>query len=273
MYNCGVSGDNAGNAMHHITERVMFYEPTDVVIAFGMNDFGYETYDGREVTDEVIAERRKKSDDYITNIRRLADYFTDKGIRVSFCTPTAIDEFTDSDVIINHGASSALRELGERLKVFAKEYGSDVVDFHPHYHEMLKASFLVGEVINKPDRIHPDDIGAVLLAEMFLNAQGFDVPISRNYEELKKASQKTFSPEEDMRYEMEQKKQSVEYVLWGELGYLHDKKDIEEEIKQRIETQTNEFSLNCYKAYLNDPDSLPDKQAELKRYTKQTFNL
>ena len=272
IYNCGVSGDDAGNAITHIEDSVLIYEPTDVVIAFGMNDLGYHLYDGRDVTDEVIHLRRERSDQYIKHIRDIAEKLQKRSIRVSFCTPTAIDEFTDSKEPIHHGASSALREMGDRLKVLAKEFGGNVVDFHFYYAKMLKIAYKEGKVINREDRIHPNDIGAVLLAQVFLSEQGYDIGISQSYNELENASHKMFQEEENKRFEIEQSKQAVEFIRWLAFSGITDEDRIEKEINERLKTETNEFLINYYNQYLSHTIDLRKQQEELMIYTKTTFN-
>ena len=272
MYNCGVSGDNAGNAITHMEASVFFYEPTDVVIAFGMNDLGYDLYDGREATEELIRERRGRCDRYLENVRSIAQELQKRKIRMIFCTPTPIDELTDSETPTYYGASASLREMGERLKVLSKEFGGNVVDFHSYYANMLKIAYKEGKVINREDRIHPNEIGAVMLSEIFLHEQGYDVKVSQSYQELENDAHKVFSEEENKRFFLEQSKQPIEFVRWLVFSGITDEDRIEKEIKEKLKTETNEFIINCYNEYLTHSIDLRERQEELKRYTKTTFH-
>ncbi len=274
MYNCGVAGDTAGNALTHMEDSLLFYEPTDVVIAFGMNDSGYFLWDGREVSEDVVRERRERTDRYIENIKELAQKLQQQNIRVSFCTPTPVDEFTDGKEPVYYGVSSVLREMGERLKLLSREFGGNVIDFHSHYHNMLKLAYKEGKAINMPDRIHPNDIGAVLLSQVFLKEQGYDIRISQNYNELENAAKKTFSDDENKRYELEQSKQTFEFVVWR-MGFsgIKDEEIIKKEIKKRLESESNEFVIDCYNEYLSNNVDLRKRQEELKLYTKTMSNF
>ena len=272
MYNCGVAGDKAENAITHMEDSVLFYEPTDVVIAFGMNDLGYDLYDGRAATDDVINERRKKSDEYVKNIDAIAKKLTEKNIRLSFCTPTAVDELTESKEPIHYGVTSGLRELGDRLKVLSEKYGNNVIDFHRYYDNMLKIAYREGKTINRDDRIHPNELGSVLLSQIFLHEQGYDVAIISNCKDLEKEMMKTFSDEENIRFEMEQSKSYIEFVEWRVFSGIKDREYICSDIKKRLADEKSEYVINCFNKYLTHKEDLRHLQRELKIYTKKHFN-
>ena len=84
IFNCGVSGDNATNGLLRLEETVFIHNPTDVVIAYGVNDIGIHLYDKEFADDRNINERRMRIDNCVFNICSIADRCIDKGINVIF---------------------------------------------------------------------------------------------------------------------------------------------------------------------------------------------
>ena len=70
MYNAGVSGDNATNATSRIYDTVLSYEPTDVVVMFGMNDVERNYYT-EFPSDTAVTERRAMIDICLKKIKEL----------------------------------------------------------------------------------------------------------------------------------------------------------------------------------------------------------
>ena len=130
MYNCGVSGNHAFHAIARMEKSLLNFEPTHVVMNFGMNDCGMWLYDGRKVDDECIRQRREQIDGCLKNLKTIADTLTQKGIEVIFCVPTIYDELTESDSFCLEGHQAGLKECGDRIKVLAENYGGNVIDFN-----------------------------------------------------------------------------------------------------------------------------------------------
>ena len=88
IFNCGVGGDQASKGRFRLYETVFCNNPTHVVIAFGMNDVGYNTYTQEPLSDTAVMDRRRKLDTSIAFQRAIAAQCINRGIQVTFCTPT-----------------------------------------------------------------------------------------------------------------------------------------------------------------------------------------
>ena len=172
LFNCGVPGDRAEHALWRLDETVFCYHPTDVVVAFGMNDCGYTLYTEAPLTDAGVMERRRHLDTCITSLRQIAGRCASRGIRVIFCTPTLPDEMMDSPAPAYRGAAAALLELSLRIRAQAEELGTPVIDFSTPFRDMLLKLYPEGKSIIGPDRVHPLPEGHELMARLFLRGQG-----------------------------------------------------------------------------------------------------
>ncbi|MBR2465630.1 MAG: hypothetical protein IKB38_01705 [Clostridia bacterium] len=204
MYNAGVPGDNASAAQGRIYETVLPFDPTDVVIMFGMNDVGRNYY-GVPLTGDCVIERRAMIDKSIISIKSIINNLRSLGIRVILCSPTPYDELSDIKEINRIGVEAALFELGERLKVYAKENDIPFIDFNSAMLEILKKLSKTNKSCIGPDRVHPTPAGHELMAALFLAAQGFDVEIPRTYEKMCTLAEQPFDEWENKRYALEKK--------------------------------------------------------------------
>lgn len=269
MYNCGVAGDNAGDALLRLQQTVLVHEPTDVVISFGMNDVERCLYDGRDVTDEVVAARRAKIDECVANIRKIADELTGRGVRVIFATPTPYDELTEGSERCLTGGAAALKEVGDRVRLLSRDYGGHFVDFNTEVYDVLRALHARGQTLIQPDRVHPTAEGMELMAQVFLLAQGFDVSVDGDLKRLAELAEQPYNEAEQCRYQLEQKAKAADFLIWCICNGPDDHENIMKFIEKNIKTEKSEFVLGNFDAYLNDRHNLPLYAEQLVQQTKQ----
>lgn len=214
LYNCGVGGDKAEHGYWRLEETVFCYQPTDVVVAFGMNDSGYFNFKEAPLTDTQILERRRKLDTCIYSLRAIVSKCTARGIRVSFCTPTLPDELTDTPIPNYLGAAAAVLETSLRIRSLAADLGVDVVDFTIPFRNISLQLFKQGLTLVSPDRIHPVAEGHEFMARLFLQAQGFDVTIPQTWAELQDLAQRPHDEWENCRYRLETETNCNMHVDW-----------------------------------------------------------
>ncbi len=273
LYNCGVAGDNARFAFERMNETLLCHEPTDVVIDFGMNDVTRVRYDGREVTAEVVSLRRNDIDNCVYNIERIAERLASKGIRIIFCTPTPYDEISEGEEKIFYGVEGALHEVGDRIKLVAKKYGSHVVDFNEGMLTVLRKLHKESKTIINPDRVHPNAVGAEIMAKLFLYAQGFDVKMSDDYDELLALSQKPYSEWENQRYELERESKLMEYVKYVSLRSEATPEDRIAIIDKRLQDPSFTGTVRRYFIqYKEKYDKEKDLKQALVSHTKTVYS-
>ncbi len=183
MYNTGISGGSAGSALLYFEENIMVYRPTHAVIMLGMNDVDRNGYDvdadGAHV-DKNPVRWMNALDRYEKGMRELTEKLISRGVKLTFVTPTCYDESTLPRLLDKVGCDAALEYAGELNRRLAAETGSDFVNFHAPIRLMNTAKNII-----RDDRVHPIEPGHVLMARLFLAAQGLtDEPTPVNMDSM-----------------------------------------------------------------------------------------
>lgn len=181
--NAGVAGDSAGGAQGRLTEDVTDKKPTSVAVMFGMNDVGRGDYVA-EPTAQQLAAQRAALDGYRKNQERLAERLrTEAGNpKLIFLTPSPFDQTAVNDRNNNQpGCNDGLGQCAAIIRALAEKSGGTVVDFYAPMTalnvELQKADprdTLIGQ-----DRVHPGAPGHLVMAWLFLKAQGAPALVSR----------------------------------------------------------------------------------------------
>ncbi len=93
MYNNGIPGARMDMVMNCIEEELAAEKPNYVLLSFGANDLGIWLYDSTlEITDEVLAERAARKQNYLNGFEKVVDYLRSKGVEPILITPMCLDE-------------------------------------------------------------------------------------------------------------------------------------------------------------------------------------
>lgn len=233
LYNCGVPGDRAEHGLWRLEETVFCYEPTDVVVAFGMNDSGYTAYNEDPLTERGVMDRRRRLDSSVAHLRAIAGRCAARGIRVTFCTPTVPNELMDSPAPAYPGAAAALVELSLRIRALAEELGAEVIDFTLPFRDMTLKLYKQDLALVGQDRVHPLPEGHELMARLFLRGQGFNVTVPDTWEALHALALQPHDEWENRRYQLELQANCNMYTEW-DFGFG---KKSEEAMAAAIEAQ------------------------------------
>ena len=267
LYNCGVPGDQASHALYRMEETVFCYEPTHVVVAFGMNDSGYYTYKEEPLTDTQVMNRRRWLDTSIAFLRSIAARCRARGAQVTFCTPTLPDELTESEVPVYYSISGALQELSLRIRALGQELDADVVDFNATFRKIGLKLYKEGKSLICPDRIHPLPEGHELMAKLFLKAQGFDVSVPDTWEELHQLAQLPHDEWENRRYQLECEANANMYVDW-DFGFGKKAPEaMDEAIAKQFPLETRPHIQQRFKDYPINRPLIPERKKALMEFT------
>ncbi len=269
MYNCGIGGDTAWGGHRRLEDTVYTYNPTDVVICFGMNDVGTYLYTSDEVDDNCVLERRRRIDNCVTYLYWIAASCERHNVRVTLCTPTMYDELSENNTPVCEGVNAALKEIAKRAKELARRRGYGFVDFHTPFCESGKELFKIGKTLINEDRVHPDIEGNELMAQIFLKSQGFDVEVTGDFDKLKEASKKPFSEWEEKRYELQLKAKCADMAEWVLFDEARGEDALVKACKKFIEESKDEKCIASCKAYLTERQNIPEYRKALIEYTKQ----
>lgn len=263
MYNCGVPGDRADHGVWRMEDTVFGYKPTDVVVAYGMNDCGIPTFREEPLSDSAVMERRRVMDNSIQSLRRIAAQCAKRGIRVTFCTSSLIDELTESEAPIYYGGSAALMELSLRVRAVAEEAGADFIDFTFPFREISLKLYKKGQTLVGPDRVHPLQEGHEFMARLFLKGQGFDVTVPETFEELQKMVARPHDPWEEQRRKLEMEANCNMYMDW-DFGFGRKSR---EAMAEAIAWDDREAIHEKEEAYMANRDRIPALRQALIEFT------
>lgn len=174
MYNCGISGDTAAGTLRRLKWDILSHKPTVASIMLGMNDVNVFGYGPDKNSPQDEQDRKAKIDVYADNMRKLISELQSAGVKVVLITPSIYDQTAEMPGALYFGANDGLGICSQRVRALAKEFGDNVVDFHGPMTrlnaEQQKADpkfTLVGG-----DRVHPGDVGHMVMAYLFLKGQG-----------------------------------------------------------------------------------------------------
>ncbi len=180
--NRGIAGDSAGGAVWRFDWDIAPTRPNVACIMFGMNDVSRGLY-GKENPDEAnLAARRAALDRHRENQLALAQRLKAAfDPRFVFITPSPYDDTAQIETENLFGVNAALATCGEYAAELAAQMGGGVVDFGGPMtalnleHQRQDPSFtIVG-----PDRVHPGDVGMLVMAYLFLRAQQVPAVVSQ----------------------------------------------------------------------------------------------
>jgi len=173
-FNAGVGGDVAEQIYNRFDADVFGKNPTVITLTWGMNDSGYFEWfrpDGQAVMEKRIEGSYKYYGMLEDKLKNRPD------IRKIVILGTPYDETTKSNPKnLYPGKSIAFGKIIDFQAAAAKRDGWGVVDFfHPvlamEQREQAKDSLFS---LTPNDRIHPDNDGHLVMAYLFLKAQGLE---------------------------------------------------------------------------------------------------
>lgn len=268
-FNCGRSGGNATVAVKRMVTDLFPYKPTDVVIMFGMNDVCHELYSCENVTEDILKERVRVMEEYENSMATIAKTLSDMGANLIFCTPTPTDVDQINEEQYKPGGKLALQWASRIVKKLAENYGGHVVDFQSEFSYMidtLRKEDLHNNII-AGDRTHPTECGEEVMANLFLRAQGFDLPLYEKMEEWKKASERPFSDHTQPIYDISMLLRALAFVEWG---LLRDAKNDEEKEELLDKWYNGPESNDFYKSRI---DMYREHIGKKEEYIKELIKI
>ena len=173
LVNCGVGGDEARSILERWDWDVARRGPSYVTLTFGMNDTGYWGIYGTEKADSLSAAKIHSSlasfDGILSKLEALPD-----GTRIVMIGGSPYDETSRFNDNILPGKNDAIRQIiaAQRKAAEARNWG--FVDFNAPMVELSRIAQAADSSYSfcPQDRIHPDKDGQMVMAWLFLKAQG-----------------------------------------------------------------------------------------------------
>lgn len=153
--NAGVSGNTSATLRARFETDVLATKPAYISIMIGVNDVW------RQFDMPAVTSRHVLPDEYEKNMRYMIEASQAVAKEVIIMTPFYIEP----------NAKDTMRAMvdtyGAICRKLAKEYGCRFVDLQAMFNEYCQVRHSVSIA---PDRVHPNQIGATLIARAFLEA-------------------------------------------------------------------------------------------------------
>lgn len=198
IFNCGVGGDTSEHILNRLDDDVFAKNPTVLTLTFGMNDSGYFEYNGdnpQTFADQRVAFAKKNFAKIQERLKGLDD------TRIVMIGTSPYDEMAQIDNTPFKRKNEAIKRIIELQKEAAWQNKWEFLDFNAP----MTAINSTGQQKNPAftlcgsDRIHPDNDGHMVMAYLFLKAQGFvgkevaDMEINANKKQAVKSENCTVS--------------------------------------------------------------------------------
>ena len=173
IYNCGVGGDTSENILNRLDADVFDKKPDYLMLTFGMNDTGYMDVFNKPESDSLSAARIEHSrENFLAVADRLKNYRND--VPVVMLGGSPYDETMAPASASLHGKNAAIRKIIDIQKEQAEANGWGFVDFNTPMLEITAAEQQKDSTYSfcPADRVHPDKDGQMVMAYLFLKAQG-----------------------------------------------------------------------------------------------------
>ena len=181
VYNLGTGGDSAHGAC--ATARVaeiLAVGPTEAVVMFGVNDMNVPAYASLTPSAAELEARAAARRRHLEATVRLVGLLREHGLPVTLCSSVGRDEHTPGEGgYLSHGATDALHAMyRDNLASIGEGVLKNTVDYLTPM-QTLQAELTAngGPSLFAPDRTHPSDLGQIVMARIFLAAQGLPVAL------------------------------------------------------------------------------------------------
>lgn len=173
VFNAGIGGDTAYDMNKRLDGDVFSKRPTVLMVTFGMNDSGYQEYNG-DSAKEFGESRYNECFRNYQNIEGRLKALPDTRVVLMGSSP-----FDETVVIKDNTPLKGKNAVMERIVAFQKESAMNnhweftdlnqpMTAINKHFQQKDPSFTLCGN-----DRIHPDNDGHMIMAYLFLKAQGF----------------------------------------------------------------------------------------------------
>ncbi|MBL8995541.1 MAG: SGNH/GDSL hydrolase family protein, partial [Spirochaetia bacterium] len=172
--NNGISGDTASGANSRFDWDIMTGKPNAAAIMLGMNDVNRPSYGVESPNEEILKRQTDALNSYKTNTVTLAARLQTNKVRLTFITPSPYDQTASLKEKNLFGVNGALSNCGEFLKARALDLKAGLVDFNgpmTSLNAQIQATNVEATLVGR-DRVHPGGLGHLVMAWLFLKAQG-----------------------------------------------------------------------------------------------------
>ncbi len=172
VFNGGIGGDTAFDMNKRLDNDIFSKDPSVLVVTFGMNDSGYFEYNG----DKAKEFGEQKYQESIKNFENMVDRF--KGLpetRMVMVGTSPYDNFAQIPNDNFKDKNLTIQRIVDYQMATADKYGWEHIDWNRPMVDLNRKGQAADSsfTLCGTDRIHPDNHGHMVMAYLFLKAQGF----------------------------------------------------------------------------------------------------
>ena len=170
-FNAGIGGDVSKQMLERIDNEVFAKKPTVMTLTFGMNDTGYQLFPAAKADSLYQLKINTSLTSFNQIVALLQEHPEIKKILIG---SSPYDETSRIKTMSLLGKNKAILAIVTAEKQTAKDNNWGFVDFNKPMTEINKAEQQKDSLftMQRPDRIHPTNDGQMVMAYLFLNAQG-----------------------------------------------------------------------------------------------------
>ncbi len=171
VFNAGIGGDVARQIAERLQTDVFSRKPTVVTLTFGMNDTGYQLLKGSKA-DSAYQKAVTTANQSFSQITQELNRYPQ--VRKVMIGSSPYDETSKINGLVLPGKNAAMLRIVELQQKAAASHQWDFVDFNRPMtainlaHQQQDSLF----TLQGQDRIHPYNDGHMVMAYLFLKAQG-----------------------------------------------------------------------------------------------------
>jgi lysophospholipase L1-like esterase len=170
-FNAGIGGDVSKQMLERIDNEVFAKKPTVMTLTFGMNDTGYQLYPAAKADSLYQLKVNTSLTSFNQIVTLLQQHPEIKKIMIG---SSPYDEKSKIKTTPLIGKNKAMLVIIDAEKQTAKDNNWGFVDFNGPMKQILTQQQQIDSLftMQSPDRIHPSNDGQMVMAYLFLNAQG-----------------------------------------------------------------------------------------------------
>ncbi|WP_184549505.1 SGNH/GDSL hydrolase family protein [Mucilaginibacter sp. FT3.2] len=171
VFNAGIGGDVSRQMLERLDNDVFAKQPTVVTLTFGMNDTGYQNLKGAKADSTYAA----KIGESLKSFRLIEEKLKQHpAVRKVMIASSPYDETSKIKTTPLMGKNAAMLKIAADQQSTAASNHWDFVDFN---HPMTAINLQQQQTdsvftMQNADRIHPTNDGQMVMAYLFLKAQG-----------------------------------------------------------------------------------------------------
>ena len=170
----GMSGDTAAGCVLRHGWDIAPFKADVLTISTGVNDAGIWLYETDSPDEATLAAREKAFKEHVANTRKFIRMAKENGSQVIVVSPALYDQTAEMDVPKRTGVNDTLRRMMDSDRRTAEAFECPFIDINT---PMMKINEFMQQknprfTLVGPDRVHPKEVGHLVMAVAILKAQG-----------------------------------------------------------------------------------------------------